>query len=69
VANALIVSPLSLALLIATTVVVHHHPKTVLPLLINIVLYVMLAGPFLFLQFRRRFQSARETRTFRAAHE
>jgi hypothetical protein len=67
VANALIVSPLSLALLIATTVVVHHHPQNATPLIINIVLYAILAGPFLFLQFRRRFQSMRETRAFRAA--
>jgi hypothetical protein len=67
VANALIVSPLSLALLIATAVVAHHHPQSVTPFIINITLYVVLAGPFLTLQFRRRFQGVRETRAFRAA--
>jgi len=66
-ANAMIVSPLSIALLIATAVVANHHPESAMPFIINILIYFVLCGPFLVLQYRRRFQSMREARAFRAA--
>jgi hypothetical protein len=65
-ANAMIVSPLSIALLIATAMVANHHPESALPFIVNILIYFVLCGPFLVLQYRRRFQSMREARAFRA---
>lgn len=65
-ANAMFVAPLSLALLIATYVVADHHPTNALPYIINIVVYFLLAGPFFLLQYRRRIQSLREGRAYRA---
>lgn len=66
VGDAMIAAPLSIALLIATDVVATHHPANATPFIINILIYFVLAGPFVFLQYRRRLQSMRETRAYRA---
>jgi hypothetical protein len=66
-ADAMIVAPLSLALLIATYVVANSHPANATPFIINILVYFVLAGPFFVFQYRRRFQSMRESRAYRAA--
>ena len=64
-ANAMIVGLFSIALLIATSMVAEHHPVSPTRYIINIVIYFIVAGPFLFLQWRRRIQSGREARAYR----
>jgi len=66
-ASAMIGGPLSFALVIATAVVAGHHPVTATPYIVNVLIYFIVAGPFYFLLYRRRFQSGREARAFRAA--
>jgi hypothetical protein len=66
-ASSMVSTPLSLALFIATWVDARHHPVTPTPYIINILIYLVLAGPFFFLLYRRRFQSGREARAYRSA--
>jgi hypothetical protein len=64
-ADSLVVAVLTLALLIATEVIQSDHPATIAPFVINVFVFCALAGPFAFLQSRRRVQSMRETRAYR----
>ncbi len=64
-ANAMIVGLSSIALLVATSMVAKDHPVSPSRYIINIVIYTVVAGPFLYLQWRRRIQSGREARAYR----
>lgn len=67
-ASAMVSTPLSFALVIAIAVVAGHHPVTGTPFLTCGLIYLVVAGPFFFLVYRRRFQSGREARAFRDAN-
>lgn len=65
-ANAMIVSLFSIALIFATAMFANRHPVSSTPYIINIVIYTAVAGPFIYLQWRRRLQANREGRAYRA---
>jgi hypothetical protein len=66
-ASAMIGAPLSLTLIVVILIVNDHHPVTTTPFIVTVLIYLLVAVPFSILQFRRRFQSDREDRAFRAA--
>ncbi len=66
VGNAIIGYLLSVVLLIAMYVAANHHPVNATPYIINILIYLILAGPIYFLLLRRRLQSLREARAYRS---
>jgi hypothetical protein len=65
-ANAMFVSLFSLGLLIATYEAANRHSLSITPYIVNILIYFVLSGPFYVLQYRRRIQSVRESRAYRA---
>jgi hypothetical protein len=69
-ANALIVSPLSVVYLIVLSLNEDHFvsdgPKS---FQVMILIYVVVLGPFVFLQVRRAFQSTREAHDYREASQ
>ena len=67
VGDAIIGYLLSVALLIAMLLATNHHPVNATPYIVNVLVYIVLAGPIYFLLLRRRLQSSREARAYRSS--